>query len=38
MPRKVEITREKRAAVVITVMMVQATPADSSAGPPKSVT
>jgi hypothetical protein len=38
MPRKVQITRDKRAAVFITVMMVQATPADSSAGPSTSVT
>jgi len=38
MSRKVQNTRDKRAAVVIIVMMVQATPADSSAGPPISVT
>jgi len=38
MPRKVQIARDKRAAVFITVMMVHATPADSNAGPPTSVT
>jgi hypothetical protein len=38
MPRKLQNTRDKTAAVVITVMMVQAIPADTSAGPPTLVT